>query len=103
MDNFIFIVIPLIIWTLGIRPIIWIFVCSFVGWLLCDIDITKEYMWYSGIWHGIFFVPNYIRYLIWDSPYKAEIYTNAYNFFYWIFCILSTIAFLFGGYVPRNR
>ncbi len=31
----------------------------FLGWLLCDIDPNpnpnKEYTWYSGIWHGLFF------------------------------------------------
>ena len=46
-----------------IRLIITVLVYSFFGWLLCDIDPDKEYSWYSGIWHGLFFVAFFIGFL----------------------------------------
>ena len=95
------VIIFIILFLLGIRPITALILC-FLVFLLCDIDITKEYYWYSGIWHGIFFVPNYIRHIFSDSPFKAEIYTTAYNIFYWIFSILSVLSF-FGGRDNPNR
>ncbi|MBD5320424.1 MAG: hypothetical protein HDS07_05980 [Bacteroides sp.] len=79
------------------RILITILVYSFFGWLLCDIDSAKEYTWYSGIWHGMFFIPNLIRSWFGDAIYKAETYTTGYNVFFWIFSILSVIYFLFGG------
>lgn len=65
---------------------------------MCDIDVGKEYFWYSGIWHGLFFEANFIRHVFLDSdiPYKAEIYTTAYNVWYWISSVFSTIGFICG-------
>ena len=80
-----------------IRILITILVYCFLGWLLCDISPSKEYTWYSGIWHGMFFVINFVRSWFTDALYKAEIYTTAYNVFYWIFSILSVFGFIFGG------
>jgi hypothetical protein len=74
-----------------------------VGWLFCDIDPVKEYTWYSGIWHGLFFVVNFVRSWFTDALYKAESYTTAYNIFYWIFSILSVLGFLFGGSSRSSR
>lgn len=79
------------------RILITLAVYSFFGWLLCDISPGKEYEWYQGIWHGMFFIPNLIRSWFGDALFKAEHYTSAYNFFYWVFSVLSTIGFLFGG------
>lgn len=61
--------------------------------LLCEIDSNPDvvYTWYSGIWHGLFFFPNLILSWFTDDIYKAECYTVAYNVFYWIFSIISTI------------
>lgn len=86
-----------------IRTLIKILVYCFLGWLLCDIDPDKEYTWYSGIWHGLFFVINFVRSWFTDALYKAETYTTAYNVFYWIFSILSVLGFLFGGYSSSRR
>jgi len=80
-----------------IRILISILMCCFLGWLLCDISPNKEYTWYSGIWHGMFFLINFVRSWFTDALYKAEIYTAAYNVFYWIFSILSVLGVLFGG------
>lgn len=79
------------------RILIKILVYCFLGWLLCDINPEKEYTWYSGIWHGMFFVVNLVRSWFTNALYKAEIYTATYNFFYWIFSALSVVGFLFGG------
>ena len=34
--------------------------CALAAWL-CDIEPDKTYTWYSGIWHGLFCIPNWIR------------------------------------------
>ena len=86
-----------------IRILITILVYCFLGYLLCDIDPDIEYTWYSGIWHGLFFVVNFIRSWFTDALYKAEAYTTAYNVFYWIFSILSVLGFLFGGSSTSRR
>lgn len=103
MTIIVIIVLGIVTFLFGTRPITTILVAALVGWLLCDINVEKEYTWYSGIWHGIFFVPNFIRHLIGDAPYKAEIYTTAYNVWYWIFSIWSTIGFIFGGGRPNRK
>ena len=86
-----------------IRILITILVYCLLGWLLCDIDPGKEYTWYSGIWHGLFFVVNLVRSWFTDALYKAEIYTTAYNVFYWIFSALSVLGFVFGGASSSRR
>ena len=86
----------------GLRPFITILVYCFLGWLFCDIDPAKEYTWYSGIWHGMFFVANWIRSWFGDVLYKADNYTTAYNVFYWIFSILTVIGFLFPSRRNKN-
>ena len=98
------VIVVLIVITLlfGPRPLITILGLVVVGKLLCDIDIDKEYCWYSGIWQGSFFLSNFIRHLIWDTPYKAELYTVGYNIWYWIFSIISTLGFIFGGGKPNR-
>lgn len=68
----------------------------FVGWLLCDINPGETYNWYSGIWHGWFIVPNFIRSLFSDALYKADYYSTAYNIFYWISSIITVFSFIFG-------
>lgn len=97
MATGVFVVLCIISFIFGLRPLIYIFVAALVGRFLCDIDINQVYTWYSGIWQGAFFVPNFIRHLIWDTPYKAELYTTGYNIWYWISSILSTLGFLFTG------
>ena len=69
-----------------------------LAYLFCEIDSNPDvvYTWYSGIWHGLFFVPNLVLSWFIDVIYKAECYTDAYNVFYWIFSILSTIIAIFG-------
>ena len=79
------------------RILITILVYSFFGWWLCDIEPRETYTWYSGIWHGCFFMCNWIRSWFTNALYKAEAYTTAYNIFYWIFSILSVLGFLSGG------
>ena len=77
-----------------LRTIISLLISIFLAWWICDIDPAKEYTWYSGIWQGLFFVPNLIRSWFGDALYKAESYTTAYNIFYWIFSILSVLGWI---------
>ena len=79
------------------RILITILTFCLVGWLLCDINPDKEYGWLAGIWHGSFFVVNWVRSWFTDALFKAEDYTTAYNVFYWIFSIFSVLGFIFGG------
>ena len=69
-------------------------ISMFFAWWLCDIDPAKTYTWYSGIWQGMFFVPNLVRSWFSDALFKAESFTTAYNIFYWIFSILSVFGWI---------
>lgn len=86
-----------------VRIFLTILIYTFVSWLLCDINPDKTYGWFAGIWHGTFFIANWIRSLFGDALYKANDYTTAYNIFYWIFSVLSVLSFLFGGIRGRNN
>ena len=68
------------------------YVCA---WLLCDIEPGKEYTWYSGIWHGWFFLPNLVRHWFTGALYKADFYTPAYNVWYWVVSISTVLSTLF--------
>lgn len=70
--------------------------CFFASWL-CDIDPSRTYHWTGGIWHGLFFLPNLVRSFFTDALFKAENYTVAYNIFWWINAILSSLAIIMGG------
>ena len=63
--------------------------------LLCNIHESETYSWLSGIWHGMFFVPNYLRHIV-DSDvlYKAVNYTVMYNVYWWIISVMETIMTL---------
>ena len=80
-----------------IRILLFCIISYFADWLLCDINPDKYYTWYSGIWHGLFFIPNLIRSWLGDAIYKANEYSTAYNIFWWIFTVWSCLGFLFGG------
>lgn len=97
MTTGVIIVLGILGFIFGPRPIIFVLVSGLIGWLLCDINIEKEYTWFYGIWHGIFFLPNYVRHLVWDTPFKADLYTTGYNVWYWIVSISSTLGYITGG------
>ena len=52
--------------------IVFYFFSCFMGWYLCDINPNDTYSWYSGIWHGLFFIPNWLRSWFGDAMYKAN-------------------------------
>lgn len=85
------------------RLLITIIVYWFFGWLLCDIDPNETYSWYSGIWHGMFFIPNLIRSIFSDAIFKANFYTTAYNVWWWIFTVISCLGTIFGGTGVNRR
>lgn len=84
------------------RIFVFIFVSCFIGWLLCDIEPNKTYTWYSGIWHGMFFIPNFIRSCIGDALYKANEYTTAYNVWWWITTVGAVGSTVFGYWGNRR-
>jgi hypothetical protein len=68
-----------------------------IAHFLCDIDPSDTYSWYSGIWHGLFVVPNFVLSLFGDTLYKAKDYTTMYNVFWWISSIFSILGIFRGG------
>jgi len=76
------------------KVIVYLFLNIVFALWLCDIDPEKSYFWISGIWHGLFFLPNFILSMFTDHTFKAETYSGAYNFFWWIATIFSTISSL---------
>lgn len=70
--------------------------CIALAWWLCDINLSEHYEWLSGVWHGIMFVPNWLRSLFSDGVlYKAVDYSVGYNISWWIFAIVSCLGTLF--------
>ena len=66
--------------------------CLLAMWI-CDIEPGVKYRWLSGIWHGIFVVPNFIRHIITNKVLiMAEKGTEAYYIFFWIFAIATAIT-----------
>ncbi len=56
--------------------------------IFCDIDPKENYSWISGIWHGMFSFPNYVRNLFnSEIVYKIENGSFMYNVFYAIIAI----------------
>lgn len=72
-----------------------------IVYFFCNIDANEPCVWYHGIWHGICVIPNFIFSWFDDRLCKAEIYTTAYNVWFWIFAVLSVLEialpFLFGS------
>lgn len=71
------------------------FIGVILACFLCNIHDGETYSWLSGIWHGMFFVPNFIRSLF-DSDilYKATDYTTMYNVYWWIVSTVETLTAL---------
>lgn len=62
---------------------------------LCNIHGGESYSWFSGIWHGLFAIPNYCRHFLNSSIlFKASDATIMYNVFWWIIFILQIPAFI---------
>ncbi len=77
---------------MSIRFVLGVIVYIFIGWILCPIDQFETYSWYSGIWHGTFFVPNLVKdYFVQPTPFIAETCTAAYTVFYYIFALFSVL------------
>lgn len=76
--------------------------CAIAAWL-CDIEPNKTYTWYSGMWHGLFCIPNWIRSLFYsDVLCKANNYTTAYNIWWWIMFIWTLLSIIGGSGKMRN-
>lgn len=75
---------------------------SFAAWF-CHIQPDVTYTWYSGIWHGVFIIPNWIMGLFNDSILcKAQNYTIGYNIWWWIMLITEILSIILGGGSRRS-
>lgn len=87
----------------GCLPLIEMAVSMGLSYFVCDISYGETYSWYSGIWHGLFFLPNWMWNGINDDIlYKAESYTSAYNFWWWLFSIISTLFVIWLYNIPKT-
>lgn len=69
---------------------------------ICYINPDKTYIWYSGIWHGIFVIPHWV--VSWfsnDTYCKAPNATTAYSIWWWISFIFLGLSILGGGGTRR--
>ena len=65
---------------------------------ICYIKPTKSYVWYSGIWHGLFAIPKWIVSWFSDDIYcKALRGTTGYYITWWITLIFAILSFIGGG------
>ncbi len=70
---------------------------------ICYINPEKTYTWYSGIWHGIFVIPNWVMTWFADDIYcKAPLRTAAYHVWWWISFIFIGLSVFGGGSNQRN-
>ena len=56
-------------------------IAMIVAAFFCNIHAEESYSWLSGIWHGIFVIPNYCRHLLYPEVlFKAcDITTDTNN------------------------
>lgn len=74
-----------------------------IALFVCHIRPEETYSWYSGIWHALFLVPNWIISLFnSEILYKANHYTTAYNVWWWITISLEVLAIIGGGGSNRD-
>ncbi|MCH4155214.1 MAG: hypothetical protein LKF31_02815 [Muribaculaceae bacterium] len=88
-----------IVWVIVIL-LIFAVVGGILAGILCKVG-TGPYPWYMAIWHGLFFIPNFVRHLIWtDVAFIASVTTTVYTVLYWIVAaitVLIVIGSVFGG------
>lgn len=62
------------------------------AYFFCSINPEETYTWYSGLWHGLFWIPNLMMSLFSDSIYfKAPNCTTMYTILYYMSLIISSI------------
>lgn len=78
--------------------VVGIAISAFIARWLCTIDAEEYYVWYQGLWHGLFIIPNWI--MSWfndDVLCKAENYSTGYNVCWWIVLIWQILSLIGGG------
>lgn len=76
--------------TRPISTIIVYGILALVGLHFCEISPTESYSWYSGIWHGLFFVPN--MFASWVLPGEVLNYSDNGSFFYYVWLWIVTLS-----------
>ncbi|MBQ9312847.1 MAG: SH3 domain-containing protein [Bacteroidales bacterium] len=75
--------------SLIIYPIIG-FVFAFIMCFIFPIYPETTYVWWEGMFHGGWLLPNWIISLFSDNwSYKAPLHTSAYNIWWWISAVLG--------------
>ena len=75
-----------------------LFVVTMVGCLIaekiCFIRSDIRYEWYSGIWHGLFVIPNWILSNLFDKNVycQAPNHTSGYVFYWWLMLVFHTFV-----------
>ena len=82
---------------MAIRFTITFIAYCFVSYVVCNIIPKETYSWYAGIWHGLFFLPNFFRSLFVDVKFKADFYTQGYNICHWIFSFVGSAIYVFAN------
>lgn len=96
-------IIFLLSFIFGYGLLVWVLISALLAWLLCPIEPCTHYTWYSGLWHGFWFVENLILYLLPTKEVimKAADCTTGYNICYYPMAIVSVLTSL--GGLGRGR
>jgi hypothetical protein len=71
---------------------------------IANVNPSKEYSWYAGIWHGLFAIPKWVVSWFTEGIYfKSSNSGSAYNIFWWITFILVLLGAFGGGNSQRNN
>ena len=75
-----------------ITLVVFVVLYYLVAYFICSIDPEQTYTWNSGIWHGIFWIPNLIMSLFSDAVYfKAPLCTTGYTICFYATIVISSI------------
>lgn len=85
----IFVVIFIVFGKVGVIPAGELLFGLVISIFFCQISPEVTYTWYSGIWHGLCFIPNLVWSLGTDTLYKAVHFTWGYNLTWWLMVIVT--------------
>lgn len=70
-----------------------------LSYFVCRVDPYAPADWLSGVWHGLFFVPN--MFFNWFITSKVHYYSENGTFFYYVWMYLMNLG-LFGLFRARR-
>lgn len=67
-----------------------------IAYFWCEVKPAEDYSWLYGIWHGSYFIPNWVISFFQDDRLcRAVEYTSSYGIFWWICAVLTSIYTFF--------